>query len=502
MLRTARLSLLVLALLLASRTASADPGIVRVASGGRTFELEDGTPFVPVGVNLWPDTLDVRVRTAAELEATFRNLAEHRINVLRLLLEAAPKDRNVLVEDPPGTLTAEFTRWMDTMIRLAERHGVRLIVAVYPNLIDGPFGNWRFHPYASVLPRAHDLVATARGREMARRRIRLLVDGWGDSAAIFAWELANEFWIPDRRKTPKQNAAAHNAWIDEMGRYVAAYELSCHGRRHLRTVSTMRSDFPRRSTGLRPADVNVFTSEHLDFASYHAYGQTLLDATGSAGDWGIVVGNRIGPTRLVRAVRDTMGRMLARAPDRPVLCTEDFAFANPSAPGYANPWNPVRRMFRGYTDAERHDLFLAANWAYLASGAAGPTMRYPMGTFEDELDDRQLALVPFRRAVRWSSFRPRTACDRVRPARPDLIPLAVSDGRQTVAWLWHDVPFAARERIRTRVTFRGMAEEPHEVIWFDGPTGKRLRKQRAKGRRFTLRTPWFAGHLACVVRPR
>ena len=58
-------------------------------------------------------------------------------------------------------------------------------------------------------------------------------------------------------------------------------------------------------------------------------------------------------------------------PTRPVLCTRDSEFANPKAKSYRNPVYPIRKMFRGYTDQGRRDLFLAANGSFIISGAVG-----------------------------------------------------------------------------------------------------------------------------------
>jgi hypothetical protein len=482
-----------------------DRGFVTVDPGGRYFRFEDGTPFVPVGLNDWPETLDVRVRSRRALERYFRNLRRNRVNVLRVILEAAPPDENVFVEDPPGTLTPEFTEWMDTVVGLAERHGVYLVVALYPNLFDGALGNFQYHPYAvgnpdGVLEASHDLVWTPEGRELAKGRIRLLVDRWGESSHVFSWELANEFWLPDAGRTGLENAAAHNAWIDEVGRYAAEYEDGRLGHHHLRSVSTLRSEFPRPSKGFGPDDTNIYTSGELDFASFHAYGRTLIEATGSENDLGVLAGNRIEPARLIRAVRDTMTMMLERAPGRPVLCTEDFQFANPSAPSWQNPFNPVRKMLEDYTDRERFDLWIAANWSFVMSGAAGTTMRYPMGFYERRLLRRERIITRFLRKVDWRDFAPTPAHDLVTTDREDLIVLAMSDGHRAIAWLYQDVPFADRRPIRPEVTLTGLADGPYELLWFDGRTGRRLRRQHAAGETITVTAPAFRGHAALYLR--
>jgi hypothetical protein len=331
--------------------------------------------------------------------------------------------------------------------------------------------------------------------------LRYFVDHWGRSSHIFSWELFNEFWYPDENRSKQASIQAHNRWIDEMGKYIKEYELKKVGRSHLRSVSTMRSEFPRKATGLKPDDTNVFDSNELDFASFHAYGRTLRESTGVKNDLAILVGSKIQPEKLVMAVHGTMQRMLARAPRRPVLCTEDFQIANPQARGHKNPLNPLAKMVRDYTDKERYDLFGIANWAHIMSGAAGTTMRYPSGFYEDEMYDHSLVMSKFAANVPWVKFNARPAHDQVSANRSDVLVMAMSDGDWTLAWLYHNVSFRDRAPIQPAITFKGLKQQRREVVWFDSQTAKEVKTKRVGGSPFTVKSPPFKGHIACIVRP-
>lgn len=486
-----------------------DRGFIQVAPSQRYFQFEDGTPFFPIGQNDWPPVFDLRVRTKKDIDDYFRNMKAHDVNVLRIQMEVgSKKSKPLYVEDPPGTFNPEFKAWMDTMVGLAEKNDVYLIVVLYPNLIGTIFGNWRFYPYrkknGGVVRKPHDMVTDPKAREAEKRRMRYFVDNWGKSRHIFSWELFNEFWLAPkgtRKKKAKAVLEAHNRWIDEMGAYIKAYETQKLGRYHLRSVSTLRSEFPRESMGLKPSDANIYTSPNLDFASFHAYGRTLLESTGSKGDFGILKGNKIEPERLIRAIHDTMDMMLKRAPARPVLCTEDFQIANPAAEGHGNPMNPLRKMLRGYSDAARFDLFHVANLSYMMGGAAGSTMRYPSGFYEPEMYDKLEVLSRLAAKVPWERFRARPADHRVLTDRKDLIHMAMADESWMIGWLYHAVPFEKRTPIQATVTLKGVDPSGSELVWIDTNTAKELRTDRVKAADFRSQTPPFTGHIAWIVRP-
>ena len=486
--------------------AEQDRGFIEVAPSRRYFQWEDGTPFFPIGQNDWTGAFDLRKRSKTELDAYFRNLSDHGVNVLRLLVDVGVKQDVVWVETQPGAFNPRFKEWMDTIVELAEKHDVYLIVAFYPNLIGGPAGNWRFYPYSTTaggtLDEPYDMVVSPTAIEYQKRRIRYFVDNWGASPHIFSWELFNEFWLPGKTRANKEIIAAHNLWIDQMGRYIKAYEMRKFGRHHLRSVSSMRSEFPEDVRGLVADDTSMFRSPQLDFASYHGYGRQLRGAQGAKTNVEILLGKRIEPERLIRSIHQTVGMMLERSPDRPVLCTEDFQFANPEARSYRNPLNPIRKMLRDYTDEQRHDLFLAANWSFIASGAAGPTMRYPMEYFEDEIYDGYEVVSRFAAMVPWQKFHARPAHGKVSTNRDDLIAMALSDGRVMIAWLYHNVPWERREPIQPTVEFLGLRNTASKVTWVDGRTGEVLRTDRVRGpSSLELRAPAFEGHAACVVEP-
>jgi len=155
---------------------------------------------------------------------------------------------------------------------------------------------------------------------------------------------------------------------------------------------------------------------------------------------------------------------------------------------------------RTLTDAQRYDLFLCANWVYIMSGAAGTTMRYPQGFFEDPMYDGQLAISRFASRIPWNRFAARPAEEIISTDREDILVTALADDRLLIAWFYHNVDFAERENIQLAVTFQVSREQPSEILWIDTQTGNTIRRERAPVMPYTISTPRFKGHIACIVR--
>jgi len=481
-------------------------GFIQVAPSKRYFQYEGGASFFPIGQNEWPRSVELRTKTKKDLDQYFRNLNEHGVNVLRLLLDVGHKEKSLFVETAPGQFNPKFKQWMDMIVGLAEKYDVYLIIALYPNIEEKSVGNWRFYPYSRKsgkgdLEKSSDMITSPKAKEYEKRRFRYFVDNWGHSSHIFSWELFNEFWHPDKKKSKLQALKDHNQWIDEMGAYMKQYEMEKMGRYHLRSVSTMRSDFPRDNITKNKKEARFFDAPNLDFASFHGYGQIMLYAMNTKSDLSIVAGKKITTQRLVHGIHKAMNQMLKRAPGRPIINTEAFMIANPKSKAYKNPVNFVRRMVRNFSDAQRFDLFHAANWTYIMSGAAGTAERFPEEFFEDEMYDRLLVISRFAAKVPWPQFKAKPAHDQVTCNRRDILPLALSDGRMMIAWLYHDVPYKSRKMLQPQVTFGGLKEGKYRITWINSHTAEELKTDIVKKVPFTVQAPGFKGHVACIIKP-
>lgn len=489
-----------------SKTFDKKKGFIQVAPSRRYFQFRDGTPFFAIGHNDWPPAFDLRKKSRQQVEAYFRNCKAHHVNVLRIILDVGNKETAFWVETKPGQFNPAFKRWMDTIMALAEEYDVYMIFAIYPNLTNGAFGNMAFYPYGKraggMAEDSHDMLVNPAAKEHEKMRFRFLVDQWGSSPNILSWELFNEFWHPDKKKSGPENMRIHNAWINEMGKFIKDYEMGKFGMHHLRSVSTMRSEFPRKRIGVDPSMSQLYTSPELDYASFHTYGQTMLGAMGSKNDLDIVAGKKISTERLVESIHRTMTMMLSRAPDRPVICSEDFQIANPKIPEYKNPFNVLRKMVAGYSDEERFDLFNVANWAFMMSGAAGTPERYPSGFYEEEMYNDYLALSKFTRRVPWSRFKAHPADQQITVKGNDFLAYGMADSERMIGWLYQKVPFARRTQVSVPVRIGGLSSGTYEILWIDTRTGEEIKKDRIQQMPSQVASPPFKGHIAFLVQKR
>jgi hypothetical protein len=181
------------------------------------------------------------------------------------------------------------------------------------------------------------------------------------------------------------------------------------------------------------------------------------------------------------------------------LCSEDFQIINPASKQYNNPFNPLRKMLSGFTDEERWDLFHVANWAFIMSGTAGTTMRYPSQFYEDQMYDRYKVIGKFTKRIPWQKFYAQPAYDNLKVNRDDIIIFALKDSRRIIAWLYHEVPYKKRILIHPQVTFSGLLSQSYVIYWIDAQTGDTIRVDYAKGDGFTLTAPAFKGYIVCYI---
>jgi len=317
---------------------------IKVLSGGRYFAHADGKPFIPIGANHnpdWPELVQSDpLRDDYNPERTdrwFANLAAHGVNVIRLMVETPPSGN---LEDPVGTIRPEHLIWLDHIVTSARRHGVRLWVTPY----DTFWMNLRKEtsPYWSAnggpIEKPIDFLTVRKIIDLEKRRIQFLIDRYGNSDTIFAWEIMNEidlWWggSPEQIKV----------WVDEVASDIRKYEKAKWGRSHLLTVSFAEA-MPK---GLN-ADT-AFRRQDLDFATMHLYiGTSRGPKPGQAEQTGADFASGVIYAR--HQVRDS----------RPVLDGESGPIDHWISDG-------------SFDDAVFHDM----SWAHLLAGGAGPGTRWP-----------------------------------------------------------------------------------------------------------------------------
>ncbi|MDQ6694691.1 MAG: DUF4038 domain-containing protein, partial [Chloroflexota bacterium] len=243
---------------------------VRVAPGGRYFVTEDGKPFLVIGHNdamPWPNMHNLHYENdIATTEAYIKMLVEHGVTVIRVMLEYV-QDTKWFFERPVGTVLPEAVLYWDDLVGLCERYGLRLLVLFWDTFFLSK--RWKHHPYSrkgTGFTGPWSMCTSIESMEHEKARIKFFIERWGNSPAIFAYDLYNEIH-PHWGGTPAEQAI----WVTEMARFIKEYETVRWGKCHLLTVSFF---------GSRPEGGYIdliFRHPELDFATTHVYQSDAKD---------------------------------------------------------------------------------------------------------------------------------------------------------------------------------------------------------------------------------
>jgi endo-1,4-beta-mannosidase len=176
--RTKWLSLLLLVTNAAGVGAASDLPRIRIAKDGRTFADENGTPFVPIGVNYYrPGTgWAPQIWKTFDADATrkdFGRMKELGVNCVRVFLTYHS------FHSDPGVLKAEGIEKFDKFLGIAEEAGIYVHPAG-PEFWEGP-PNWK--PVA---------IADERTLTAAEKFWKLFAARYRGRNVIFAYDLKNE----------------------------------------------------------------------------------------------------------------------------------------------------------------------------------------------------------------------------------------------------------------------------------------------------------------------
>lgn len=325
------------------KTNLAKEDYVRVAPGGKYFVHADGRFFTPLGYNHnpdWPQTYESAIGRPeydpAVTDAFFKHLQECGVNLIRLMLESPAG--GFLLEDPIGTFNVEQVAFLDNIVNLARKHDIKLMITPWDTFWMGH--TWDRNPYnaknGGPVGTLVEFITRPEVIEAQKRRLKFMIDRWGNTGTIFAWEILNEadkWWDASGEQT--------QAWAKEMGDYVREYEKQKWGRNHLICISTGHP-IPDGAWGEL-----AYRQPGMDLATTHLY----LDAA-------MWPDEPIGPAI---AVRKGVNYALGQIKDsRPYIDGEN---------GPINRWIADEKL--------DDEVFHHMSWAHLASGGAGSSLRWP-----------------------------------------------------------------------------------------------------------------------------
>lgn len=165
------------------------------------FAFDDGTPFIPVGLNVCWAVTD---RPLDDYRRWFTRLADNGGNFARLWMASWSfgiewKDTGL------GQYAQRMERaaMLDAVFELAESLGIRLMLCL---LNHGAFSlkadsEWQDNPYNQAnggpLAAPQEFVSDERALAMFERRVRYIAARWAHSPALHSWEWWNEVtWTP------------------------------------------------------------------------------------------------------------------------------------------------------------------------------------------------------------------------------------------------------------------------------------------------------------------
>ncbi|QEH35513.1 hypothetical protein OJF2_40650 [Aquisphaera giovannonii] len=387
---------------------------VRLGPGRRYFETEDGRPFLVIGQNdalTWPDLEGLLGRR--DPGAVDRHLAWLRksgVTTLRVMLEYVGD--GLYLESQPGEFDPVVVRAIDDLVALCERHGLRLLLTPFDTFFTWVL--WDSHPYnagrGGPCRRQLDLLTDPDGMAAVKRRFAFVVERWGGSGAIFAWDLWNELGhdhgVASEAIGPDL-AATLIGVVSELSHFVRGIERSRFGRAHLQTVS----HFGAQPEG--PLADLIFRHPDLDFATTHVYEPGQIDS----------------PTDTVGAA-EAMARWVRHA-------LAEIRDGRPFTDSETGPIHTFKDL--GITLPETFDLnyFRHMSWAHLASGGAGGGMRWPNRhphSLTPGMRHAQGVMAEFAGRIDWPAFASRNVTAELK-ARPEEVAVhGCSDGRQAVIW--------------------------------------------------------------------
>ena len=321
--------------------ADAKAELITVAPGGRYFQKGDEA-FLIVGPNdalTWPGLSPLLGGTnPAAAKDYLEKLARHGVNTLRVMIEYAQYPHGLL-ENPLGEYRTEVVEFWDTFFDWLEDYDLYAIVTPWD-----PFWmerTWHQNPYntlnGGMMDTMYGFLTQPEALARQKERFAFMIERWGHSKHILAWELMNEielWWGASSYEMDK--------WISEMADFVREHQLKTHGFTQLITASSA-ANMPSGALGKV-----IYNHPKLDFATTHLYTGPGMNAPRNTTD---VV------TEVALAVNYALWQI---EDNRPYTDTES---------------GPIEMWIGSATfDAEfLHNV----SWAHLASGGAGTGMRWP-----------------------------------------------------------------------------------------------------------------------------
>ncbi len=333
-------------LLFSSQAAPAPDSFVQVSQQDpRYFELSDGQPYIPIGLNLIaPNTREED--GLKRMDEWMQKLAANGGNYIRVWVSSPFWD---VEHAKSGVYDEAKAKRIDAMLEMARRHGIRVKMTLeHFRSIDGPpRQRWAHKPLHLVseggtATNIADFFAGQPSRDQFKRKLAWYAQRYGDNPTIYGWELWNEI-----------NAVTggdYMAWTEVM-----LQELQRLFPRNLAMQSLGSYDTAR----VRPLYCRHSCMPGNDVAQVHRY----LDL-------GASLEICHGPVDILAA--DAVREIAACNPKRPIILAESGAVE----PQHSGPFKLYAKDKEGVL---LHDILFAPFFA----GAAGAGQTWHWDTYVD-----------------------------------------------------------------------------------------------------------------------
>ncbi|MFH1719722.1 MAG: family 16 glycosylhydrolase [Planctomycetota bacterium] len=161
----------------------------------RYFQLSNGSPYVPIGLNMIAPSGSGEEEALATMEQWIENISENRGNYIRLWLSHNFFD---VEHERSGQYDADKAKRIDAVLEMARQHNIRVKMTIeHFRHFFRDTQSWAAKPihHVSRGGPAQDIDDFFQGRasrEQFKKKLRWYADRYGSDPVIFAWELWNE----------------------------------------------------------------------------------------------------------------------------------------------------------------------------------------------------------------------------------------------------------------------------------------------------------------------
>ncbi len=299
----------------------------------RYFELTDGRPFIPIGLNMIAPYGRSEQEALQCMERWIKSLSENGGNYIRLWLSHNFFD---IEHEHSGQYDEAKAKRIDAVLDMARRYNVRVKMTIeHFRHFFGERQKWAAKPIHHIskggpAKSIDDFFQGQRSREQFRKKLDWYANRYGDDPIIFAWELWNEM--------DTVRGKGYMEWTEEM-----LGELRNRFPKNMVTQSLGSFDHDKK----RERYQRICLMKNNDFGNVHRY----LDL-------GASLEICKGPVDILAA--DSVRELLTFEAEKPILLAESGAVE----PSHTGPFKLYKKDKAGII---LHDVTFAPFFA----GAAG-----------------------------------------------------------------------------------------------------------------------------------